>query len=66
MTLDIAEIEDSNLHGPESNIDYINRGGECEIVCLNQVRDQILPGLITGRNLARENINNNVGGVVNN
>ena len=33
ITLDVVEIEDQNLHGPESNIDCINMGGKCETVC---------------------------------
>ena len=66
--LDVIMIVYQNLQGPESNIDCINEGGNVILFALHQVRDQILPdlGLIPDRNLARENIYNNVCGEVNN
>ena len=68
MTLDVIEIEDQNLHGPESNINCINVGGNVRPFTLHQVRDKILPDprIISGSNIIRENIHDNVHNEVNN
>ena len=58
----VVEIEDQDLHGPQSNVDCINEGENVRSFALHQARDQILPG----RNLARENIYDNVRSEVNN
>ena len=43
-TLEIIEIEDQNLYGPQSNVDRITLGGISNTSVLHQVRDQASTG----------------------
>ena len=60
--MDVIEVEDQNMYGPESNFEYINEGGNMRQFALPLVRDQILtdPKLNFGANTFRDNIGSNL------
>ena len=67
-TLEVIEIEDQNIYGSQSNADYITIGGNLRPSVLHQVRDKTLPGpgLISGCNTLRDNVDSNFYSEVNN